>query len=379
MHAPSAPPAARAPLAAPAAGGAAAAPAPQRDDGPPPPGEPPPPPPPPSGGGGSGGGGAEASGARCLLSALPPTLLEIIAARVEPEWKHALRLSCRHARAAVNATTRTLALSRHPALARPREQPLPPAVAAAVRSVFPNVTTLVLRDQVSDFLGEPGDPPPGASRTSSCCLSALGSLSLSDCASGSGASSSGGAGSPEPRGARGRPPPQACFQHAGIAAALHAAAAGVGSFGGSSSGGSSGLLPRSGSRGSLFSSDESSSGSEGSSGSASFAPGHCCGAAGPLRGLRGSFLSVNSAGSRGSSSEGGGCACGAAAGKAPEKAADAPGAPAAAPPCACPGGGMGCGCDVVRSFCLGPPLLPQSNSWSALQRIVMHFEALTGG
>jgi hypothetical protein len=333
--------------------------------------------------------GGDPGAERCLLSSLPPTLLELIASRVDAEWKHSLRLTCRHARAAVNATTRTLSLARHPALARPREQPLPPAVSAAVRAVFPNVTTLVLRDQITDFLGEPsGEQLPASCSFSggSCCLSPVGSLSPSS-SGGGGCDARGSA--KEGKGAA----DQRERRRASIAAALHAAGASgrlnSSSSSSSSSTGGSSLLGRSHSRSSLFSSDESSSSSSSSSsseggGCATSAPGPvgCHGSAASARALHsthGSFLSVRSAASHSSSdagcsgfAAGGAAPAGAAAGAA---AAGARVAAAAAPP-QC--GGGGCGCDVVRAFCLGPALAPHASSWSALSRVVMHFEALTG-
>jgi hypothetical protein len=97
----------------------------------------------------------------CSLSALPLALVEMVVERIEPEFRHAMRATCRTARAAVNASARTLVLTHHPALRRPRDQPAPPAVAAALRAMFPNISTLVLsaqhKDQVAAVLQGGGD------------------------------------------------------------------------------------------------------------------------------------------------------------------------------------------------------------------------------
>ena len=82
------------------------------------------------------------------LQSLPPALLEVIAARVEPDFRHGLRAACRATRAAANAAARGLALAAHPALLRrARGEPLPAAVAAALRAAYPNVETLMLGDR----------------------------------------------------------------------------------------------------------------------------------------------------------------------------------------------------------------------------------------
>ncbi|GBF99131.1 hypothetical protein Rsub_12023 [Raphidocelis subcapitata] len=265
----------------------------------------------------------------CPFAALPLNLMELIADRVEPEFRHALRVTCRHARAAVNTTARTLALARHPALARPRDQPLPPAVAAAVRGMFPNVKTLILRDQVADLFGAEG---------------------------------AGCAPSPAAAGAS-RPRPVAAGPGAGCspASASSACSSGGGGLGRSASHSSLG--------GSSTSSEEASSyGSSGSgSGSGSGGRGRGCsgGGAAAARAARGSFLSMKSVASSSclAGSDGSHCGCGAG------------GQPAWGSARSC--GSADCdGGDDVAAFCRSLAGCPRPNSWIGLERVVLHFEAL---
>ncbi|KAI8471686.1 MAG: hypothetical protein J3K34DRAFT_520366 [Monoraphidium minutum] len=107
--------------------------------------------------------------ADCDLSALPPPVLELIAARIDPEFRHALRCACRAARDAANATCGTLVLgaaARRAALRGARLPPPPvgnggggagscksaaadeeaaaaPVVAEALRRAFPNTAKVV--------------------------------------------------------------------------------------------------------------------------------------------------------------------------------------------------------------------------------------------
>lgn len=127
------------------------------------------------------------------FSGLPLTVLEIIADRTDPDSRHSLRAACRHARAAVNATARTLALSEHPALSKERR--IPPRAAAGVRSTYPNVKNLILKDhRVQDVLGAPDGGGSGGCGGGRCPAVRFAAGCGSSACSGGGGGGSGGAG-----------------------------------------------------------------------------------------------------------------------------------------------------------------------------------------
>jgi hypothetical protein len=113
--------------------------------------------------------GGDAHAPHGHFGALPPPVLELIASRAHVDDKHNLRTACRAGRAAVNATSRTLALLRHPSLQQlrccsccvagssdcggagaTREEPA--TTLDQLRRLFPNATKLILADQLSEFL-----------------------------------------------------------------------------------------------------------------------------------------------------------------------------------------------------------------------------------
>lgn len=287
----------------------------------------------------------------CRLGALPSTLLEMIAERVDRESRHQLRVSCRAARAAVNATTKTLSLLQHPALQLQLQggAAISQNEVGAIRASFPNITTLVIRDHISEILGNCDHP--------ACSFhSNLASLVNAGCSSG-GCSEGGCCPSSSSR--------SACSSAAGDADCD------CGSSNGSSSFAASRMASRSTSHSSLLSAadDEGSDETAGTAGVVAAGRGgagagqhNCPSSTGSTGGscCSASKASSSSCGNKGCSrSSGGGCSSGGDG--------------------SCRSGAPKWGSGSEGSGCSSFSLTVRPRPWTRLQHVVFHFEALTGG